>query len=304
VDDGSTDGTYAVSRRFSCDRVSVVTQTNQGAAAARNTAFSLSKGDYIQWLDADDLLAPDKISLQVQALSDSPNPQLLLSSAWGHFLYRTQRTKFVASPLWTDLTPLEWLLRKMEHDVHMQPATWLVSRELTQAAGPWDTRLFVDDDGEYFCRVLLASEGTRFVPNAKVYYRITGSESVSYVGDSDKKLEAQLLSSRLHVNYVLSLDQTERSRAACLKYLQKYVSMFHERRPDLVEEMQIIATALDGHLQSPALPWKYAWMHRLFGWKTATRTRRHYNALKGNLARTWDRTLFDLERSNALRRSR
>ena len=53
----------------------------------------------------------------------------------------------------------------------MQTATWLVSRELAEAAGPWDTRLLGDDDGEFFCRVLLASEGTRFVKESKVYYR-------------------------------------------------------------------------------------------------------------------------------------
>ena len=52
----------------------------------------------------------------------------------------------------------------MGENLHMQTATWLTSRELAEAAGPWDTRLLSDDDGEYFCRVLLASEGTRFVP--------------------------------------------------------------------------------------------------------------------------------------------
>ena len=55
----------------------------------------------------------------------------------------------------------------------MQPASWLTSRELAEAAGPWDTRLHLDQDGEYFCRVLLASEGTRFVPGTGIYYRAT-----------------------------------------------------------------------------------------------------------------------------------
>ena len=53
-------------RRFEPQGVRLVTQKNQGAAAARNLAFSLSKGEYIQWLDADDLLAPDKIALQME----------------------------------------------------------------------------------------------------------------------------------------------------------------------------------------------------------------------------------------------
>src|SRR4029078_12423266 len=56
VDDGSTDRTLDVVTRFDSKLVKVATQPNQGAAAARNKAFSLSNGDYIQWLDADDLL--------------------------------------------------------------------------------------------------------------------------------------------------------------------------------------------------------------------------------------------------------
>src|SRR5207237_10098693 len=69
-------------------------------------------------------------------------------------------------------SPVEWLLRKMGENLHMQTATWLTSRELAQAAGPWNTRLLSDDDSEYFCRVLLASKATRFVPEARMFYRI------------------------------------------------------------------------------------------------------------------------------------
>src|SRR5271154_2710278 len=68
VDDGSTDRTLAVARQFESDRLTVVTQKNQGAAATRNNAFLLSKGEYIQYLDADDLMAPDKIARQLDAL--------------------------------------------------------------------------------------------------------------------------------------------------------------------------------------------------------------------------------------------
>ncbi len=137
---------------------------------------SSAKGDYIQWLDADDLLAPDKIERQLAALREVDSRRILLSSSWAYFNYRTHRARFVPTSLWQDLSPVEWLLRKMGENLHMQTATWLTSRELAEAAGPWDTRLLSDDDGEYFCRVLLASEGTRFVPEARVFYRITSVE--------------------------------------------------------------------------------------------------------------------------------
>src|SRR6266404_1919322 len=67
VDDGSRDQTLSIARQFASETVSVVSQENQGAAAARNKAFEMSQGDYIQWLDADDLLSPDKIAKQMEA---------------------------------------------------------------------------------------------------------------------------------------------------------------------------------------------------------------------------------------------
>ena len=167
VDDGSTDRTLAITRRFESEGVRVVTQEKAGAAAARNKAFSLCQGDFIQWLDADDLLAPDKVARQMATLKQSPNRRVLLSSAWGRFIYRYYRAEFVPTGLWSDLSPIDWLLLKMGDNLYMQTAAWLVSRELSEAAGPWDARLLSDDDGEYFCRVLLASEGVRFVPEAK-----------------------------------------------------------------------------------------------------------------------------------------
>ena len=187
VDDGSSDETLAIARQFESESVRVISQKNQGAAAARNTALSHSHGDYIQWLDADDLIAPDKIAWQMKALVRCQSKRTLLSSAFGKFLYRWYRAEFVPTALWSDLSPAEWLLRKMGENLYMQTSTWLVSRELTEAAGLWDTRLLSDDDGEYFCRVLLASDSVRFVPEAKSYYRAPGAAfggSLSYIGQS------------------------------------------------------------------------------------------------------------------------
>jgi glycosyltransferase involved in cell wall biosynthesis len=205
VDDGSKDQTLAIARQYESEQLRVVTQKNQGAAATRNNAFSLCHGDYIQYLDADDLMGPDKIASQMNALGPSPNKRTLLSGSWGVFMYRYYRTKFTPSALWCDLSPVEWLVRKMGENLYMQTASWLVSRELVEAAGPWDARLLGDDDGEFFCRVLLASNGVRFVPESKVYYRSSGSSSLSYIGNSEKKRVAQMCSMQLHIKYLRSL---------------------------------------------------------------------------------------------------
>lgn len=295
VDDGSRDQTLAAARQFASKQVSVGSQPNQGAAAARNKSFSLSQGELIQWLDADDLLAPDKVGRQVQALSDCQSKRTLCSASWGTFYYRTEKARFSPSPLWRDLSPAEWLLRKMGQNCHMQTATWLVRRELTEAAGPWDTRLLGDDDGEYFCRVVKASDGVRFVPEARVYYRNVGSNRLSYVGQSFKKQEAQFLSMQLHIRYLRSLEESERSRAACVRYLQKYMFDFCPERPDIVEQMQQLAAALGGGLHAPRSRWKYVWIEKAFGLGAAKRAQVHYNRCKTSVLRSWDKALFRWE---------
>jgi glycosyltransferase involved in cell wall biosynthesis len=292
VDDGSTDRTAEVARKFASKNVTFVCKQNEGAAATRNHAYELSQGDYIQWLDADDLLAPEKIELQLAALREGDDKWTLLSSSWGQFRYRTEGARFVPTSLWQDLTPVEWILRKMGRHLSMQTATWLTSRGLAEAAGRWDTRLHVDDDGEYFCRTLLSSKGTRFVPEARVYYRDTSSSRVSHVGASDKKKDALLLSMKLHIRYLRSLEESERVDKACLNYLQNFYVDFYPERPDLMAELEALAGEAGGQLEEPHLRWKFAWMKPIIGFKAAKRAEMTLPQLKGSLLRKWDRAMY------------
>lgn len=294
VNDGSRDQTLAVARQFESASVKVFTQENQGAAATRNKAYSLCQGDYVQWLDADDLLGPDKVSKQVEAAREFPDRRKLLSGSWGRFLYRCDRAKFVPSALWSDLSRAEWLIRKMGQNLYMQTASWLVSRELCEAAGPWDTRLLGDDDGEYFCRVLLASDGVRFVPESKVYYRASGAGSLSYIGHSDRKREAQWCSMVLHIGYLRSLDDSQRARAACVQYLQNWMIYFYPERPDIFRKAEEVARSLGGQLRVPRMSWKYSWIHALFGLDQARRAQIVLPRLRWSITRAVDRMLFRL----------
>jgi glycosyltransferase involved in cell wall biosynthesis len=298
VDDGSRDRTLSVARRFASEGVSVVTQANQGPSAARNQALSICQGDYIQWLDADDLLAPDKIEKQMETLDHGASKRVLLSSAWGRFMYRPQRASFVPTALWCDLSPVEWLLRKMEQNVGMQTATWLVSRELTEAAGPWNTQLLVNNDDEYFCRVLLGSDGTRFVPEARVFYRMWDFNCVSYIGRSERKMEALFLAMQLQIGHLRSLEDSERVRTACVKCLQNRLSTFYPERLDIAKQTEQIAETLGGRLEVPRLSWKYAWIQKGFGWPLAKRAQIVVQRCKWPLIRSWDKALSRFDRRN------
>jgi glycosyltransferase involved in cell wall biosynthesis len=294
VDDGSPDRTAKIVESFGT-KIKFISCPNQGAAAARNEAFRLSSGDYIQWLDADDILRADKIERQLALVKSSDSKRLLLSSPWAPFFHRTRHARFIDNSLCQDLAPVEWLLRKLTEAIHMQTATWLTSRELSEAAGPWDTRLLSDDDGEYFCRVLLASEGTRFTPDTGVYYRVTPTSRLSFIGRSNGKKDAMFLSLKLHIRYIRSLEESERVRRACVQHLQNWYLTFYPERTDIIAEMNRIAEELGGHLEEPRLRWKYSWMKSVFGWETAKRAQLELPHIKASLQRKIDKALYRLE---------
>jgi glycosyltransferase involved in cell wall biosynthesis len=305
VDDGSRDRTAELARRFTSKGVVVVSKENEGAAATRNHALRLSQGDYIQWLDADDLLAPDKIERQLLTLRENDSRRILLSSAWARFYYRTYSAKFKPTFLWQDLSPGEWLLGSMSEGLYMQTATWLTSRELTEAAGSWDTRLISDDDVEYFCRVLLASQGTRFVAESRVFYRNTPSlDRLSRIGTSDARKDAKLLSMMLQIQYAQSLEESERVRKACLKFLQNGMAHFCPERPDIVSKLQTIAAILGGRLAEFHLRRKYAWLEPFIGYKAAMASQRLLPQWKAYLLGRWDKILYKFEDRKTVARCR
>ena len=300
VDDGSKDQTLSVIRRFETSGVKVATQANQGGSAARNMAFAISQGEYIQWLDADDLLVADKIERQMEALGRCSGPRTVLSSAWGSFYYRSRKASFTPTELWKTLSPIEWLLSKYQRCTYMPPATWLLSREITQSAGPWDTRLSFDDDGEYFCRLISKSDGVYFVPEAKSLYRHSGSGSMSYVGQSDKKMESLMISMKSHVEQIRAVEDSARVKAACLQYLQWWSFYFVPSRPDLTRETEKLAASLGGHLQPPRM-WnnRYQVVQKMFGWNVAKRAQSLVPQMRASFSRSWDKALFRLGGQNS-----
>jgi glycosyltransferase involved in cell wall biosynthesis len=146
--------------------IRVLTEPNRGASAARNRALAEAEGDYIQWLAADDLLAADKIARQMRDAEPGATSRVLIAGAFGEFIGRLEEATFRPTPLWQDLTPTEFLLRKFRHNVYLGNNAWLVSRRLTAAAGPWDERPSLDDDREYFSGVFAACEAVRFIHEA------------------------------------------------------------------------------------------------------------------------------------------
>lgn len=261
VDDGSPDRTYEVAKRFESRSVKVVRQENGGAPAARNTALSLAQGDYIQWLDADDLLHPEKISKQLQGAGSGADSRTFLTCSWGKFFFDTNRADFVRDSLWRDHTPIDWIVTKFADNVWMNPAVWLVSRKLTDMAGPWDDRLARsgDDDGEYVCRVVEHSDGVRFSEDAQCYYRIGTVGSLNWnMETSTESQKSLVLSLKLSIGHLLRMEDSERTRQASMCYLRAFLQYFYGCDDSLHAELRDFAVdRLGGELEAPSVSWKY-----------------------------------------------
>lgn len=174
VDDGSDDGSYDYISNLNKDNVRLFKNPTKGACAARNYGISKATGFYIQFLDSDDLIDLDKIEKQVKDLNASKNKVAVCSTK--HF----QKTS--SEGVITDIEfmfstdqPEEFLLNLygangLNHNMVAQHA-WLVPKEVIDKAGKWDENLIKDQDGEYFCRVITASDGIIFQKDVLCYYR-------------------------------------------------------------------------------------------------------------------------------------
>jgi glycosyltransferase involved in cell wall biosynthesis len=296
VDDGSTDGTLAVARKYASRGVLVYSQPNAGAAAARNKAYSLCQGDFIQWLDADDLLAPEKIARQMSAAVRREGESILYSSAWARFYYCKRRALFCATSLWSNAKAVDWHVQRLKTHEYMSPACWLMSRKLAELAGPWDTRLSFDDDGEYFNRVVLASKELEFVPEARSYYRRSGYSSLSTFDRSDRKLDSLFLSTRLQAEQLRAAENSERVRVALRDHLQHFLICYFPERPDLVRANEKLAEEVGaGALAPPRFPEKYSWIGRASGnWRLAKQIMFSAPRLRDSFSRMCDRLFYCL----------
>jgi glycosyltransferase involved in cell wall biosynthesis len=286
VDDGSRDRTLTIAKNFESATVKVLSQPNQGASAARNNALSVSQGDFIQWLDADDVLAADKIENHFVRGALGPDTRVLLSSAWARFYRNPLKAKFRPTPLWRDLSPVEWLIIKMVQNDWMATQSWLISRKLAHAAGSWDVSLLRDNDGEYMTRVICASESIRFDESARSYVRRGLTESVSSGSNlSPRKIESIYDAVSSQIRELRNLEDSPRVRAAALCYLNRWSRYFYFEYPALCEKAQALARELGSTINPPSPSFKDRFLRRSLGVNGARRAKRLISVAKTSVLR-------------------
>lgn len=182
VDDGSTDNTWNIIQSFVDKYPNIIksfVQQNRGACAARNFALEKSNGQYIQWLDADDILHPQKIENQMKYAIELVNPNVLFCGSYGIFRKNPDKSIIIQDELSRDLKPIEWMITFLGKVLMSQPGIWLIHRQLAEKAGPWDESLIRNQDGEYIFRLVSKSGFIKFTSDSKIYYRKAVSNSIS-----------------------------------------------------------------------------------------------------------------------------
>lgn len=234
VNDGSTDNTLAITRAFENRGVRIVSQQNKGQCAAANLAFRESKGSLIKFLDADDILSPNNISLQVEILKGENN--YIASCEWGRFYGKDYtQAKFNYEKVWRkgDIRPIDWIIDSMSEGLNMmQCAIWLIPRCILEKSGLWNEKLSLINDFEFFIRVLLHAEGIRFTPEARLYYRSGIASSLSRT-KSRKALESAFLSISLGTDLILKTENSDRTRKICADVFQVWAFNFYPSCLDL-----------------------------------------------------------------------
>jgi glycosyltransferase involved in cell wall biosynthesis len=174
VDDGSTDGSAEVVRRL-CPDARLIRTPNQGASATRNLGTSHVSGEFVQYLDADDQLAPDKLRAQLAALERSG-----ADVAYGDW------QKLVERPS-GDFVKGEIIRRRLADDPALElftffwcpPAAYLFRRGIVDQVGSWNMRLPVIQDARFVLDCALHNAKFVYCPGLAAFYREHHTSSLS-----------------------------------------------------------------------------------------------------------------------------
>ncbi len=203
INDGSTDRTLHIVESVGDPRIRVLSYANGGLACARNRGLDRARGEFISFVDADDLWMPDKLSSQIGALKQDPRAGAAYS--WtafiderGRFLYAKERVTFEGNVY-------EHLLLS---NFIASGSNVLLRRSCVDVVGRFDESVVGGvDDWKYWLRVA-RDWRVVLVPKYQVLYRFSRSSMTSHV----ERMEAGLL------------DVIEREFAAApaeLRYLKR-----------------------------------------------------------------------------------
>jgi glycosyltransferase involved in cell wall biosynthesis len=234
VDDGSCDRTAEIAEHILNEfpgSWKVLRQANEGVSAARNRGWHAAHGSWIQFLDSDDALAPDKIKLQMIVAVKSLPETAVVYSSWQRVALEVDRLlpiEETQTPQVEGKTPASLTL--MRNTIPM--GSILVRREWLESSQGFDEKMFVNEDLEILVRIAAAGGGFRFVASSEplLLWRMFperprwGDESARYrlkdVAKTWLEIVDRSASNRRIENCGLSDEDREALIADCTNYLR------------------------------------------------------------------------------------
>lgn len=267
VNDGSKDGSLTMLETFQDPRLRVFSQENRGQTATLNRCLAEARGDFIQYLDADDLLHPEKISRQMERLLHEPG--CIATSEWARFYGRPEEARFVPDGTWQNLAPVDWLVESWKDGGGMMyPALWLAPRELVNRIGPWREDLTLANDAEYFARLVLTAKKVLYCEGAKTYYRSGNPGSLSGL-KSEAGLRSQWKVLEACETYLLSSENSTRTRRAMSRLWQTFAHACYPYAPNLADQAEARGVAFDPELIFPSGGKGFRFLRHFLGWRRA-----------------------------------
>jgi glycosyltransferase involved in cell wall biosynthesis len=237
INDGSTDNTEQVIAQFlSDDRVKYFSIENAGACEARNFGINQAKGELYQFLDHDDLLDAEKLSYQLKCYEDNGD-DYVYSGTMGT-VSGTIKTLDNGYELYQkDFSPQQYFETLLnQFGKHITTGAWLLPVKLVKSTYGWDNRAGLNDDGEYFMRIILNAKGIKFCKGAIFYFRRDVPNSLSKQFDTREVYVKWLFSYTSYVkNFLQKLAQPAAGKLAW-KALSVYYCSSYPNYPDLLRQ--------------------------------------------------------------------
>jgi glycosyltransferase involved in cell wall biosynthesis len=264
VDDGSTDGTLGELRKFG-DAIRVEQASHGGANGARNRLLKAARGEWIQYLDADDYLREEKIARQFEEAGVTDGVDVIYSpillETWreGRALPPVIEPIDAGADLYTQL--LRWQLP--------QTSGGLWRKAALEAIGGWDEDpMQLCDEHDCYFRALKAGMGFRFAPTANAVYRIWSEETRCHSNQRPVILSRTAVSEGLREWLKARGEWTARHQEALG---QSYLEMARKLASQDLEFAVRYHSPRKGDifLAGPAAPKAYQFVYRALGFKVA-----------------------------------
>jgi glycosyltransferase involved in cell wall biosynthesis len=244
VNDGSTDDTEVLLTNLLDPRLEIIRQENRGASHAKNKGLENAKGCYIQYLDADDILSPDKIEKQILTIKSKKNTVAVCKTLV--FVddienWTNEIDTDIINGTHTGLNFYKNILGAKGRIAMVQPNAYLIPRTIIEKSGPWLTEFYPcpDEDGEYFSRILLNTEEVIFTQGINYYRKNLNDLSLSRSYSLSRATNQLLTTERKCLN-LISIDSSINSKKLLLYNISLVVYQFSSEYPEIIKQATLI----------------------------------------------------------------